>query len=91
MGPNSRNTELQETNDISHMTPDGRQTNSGSLEWENDDASDKTFSLTVKPRSGQEIQKTFYITIFDVQGFPADVGNGELSPTADTFSLTVSS
>ena len=89
MGPNSENIQLQETNDISYITPEGREATSGVLQWEGNEAGDKTFALTIKPRTGWEIQKIFYVTIYDIQGFPADLGNGEASQTAGVYTLTV--
>ena len=90
MGPNTPNVILQETNDVSHVAPDGTQTTSGILQWDANEAGDKTFALTVKPRTGWEIQKIFNVTIYDIQGFPADVGNGEISSTAGVYQLIVS-
>ena len=90
MGPNTPNVILQETNDISSIAPDGTQTTSGILHWNDNEAGDKTFALTVKPRTGWEIQKLFNVTIYDIQGFPADLGNGEVSSTAGVYTLIVS-
>ncbi len=89
MGPNNQNTVLEATNDISVVTPEGREATSGTLQWNANEGGDRTFSLTIKARSGWEIQKTFFITIFRIEGFPADLGNGEASPVANTFELTV--
>ncbi len=90
MGPNDVNAELQATNDVSHVTSDGREVTRGTLTWEANEAGDKTFSLVIKPRSGWEIQKTFHVSLHDIRGFPADQGHGEVSPTAGTYTLTVS-
>ena len=90
IGPNSQNVQLQETNDISYIRPDGIESTSGNLQWDGNEAGDKTFALTIKPRTGWEIQKIFHVTIYDIQGFPADLGNGEVSPTAGIYTLTVS-
>ena len=90
MGPNSQNVQLQETNDISYVTREGSEATSGILQWDDNEPGDKTFALTIKPRTGWEIQKIFHVIIYDIQGFPADLGNGEVSPTAGEYTLTVS-
>ena len=90
MGPNTPNVILQETNDIGFIAPDGTETTSGILQWDDNEAGDKTFALTVKPRTRWEIQKLFNVTIYDIQGFPADLGNGEVRPSAGVFTLIVS-
>lgn len=89
MGVNNVNQVLEETNDISFLTLDGREVTQGTLVWEANQDGDKSFNLNVKPHSGWEIQKTFHITIFDIQGYPASSGSGEPSPTSGTVALTV--
>ena len=88
-GPNSPNMVLENTNDISQITPSGTESVSGSLVWETQAAGEQSISLYVKPYKDWEIQKTYVIVIYDIQGFPASSGNGEPDPKARNFTLTV--
>ena len=89
MGPNNPNVVLQETNDLSYFTSDGRETTGGSLSWAAGEAGPLSFTLNVKPRTVWEVAETFEVMIYDIQGFPATEGRGEASPTAGNVSLTV--
>ena len=90
MGPNSANRILEETNDIATEGTAGREMTNGVLQWDPNQDGPQSFVLRIKPHAGWEIEKTFIVVIYDIQGFPADTGNGETSPTASNFTLKVS-
>ena len=89
LGPNTAQP-LEETNDVSYFTPEGLETTTGFLEWENGQGGEKTFTLIVKPHNGWEIQKEFLISIYDITGFPISDGNGQVHPETGEMTLTVS-
>nr|KAG5699575.1 hypothetical protein BaRGS_033771 [Batillaria attramentaria] len=88
MGPNNPNLQLEDTSDISY-TSGGAETTSGRLPWGDGEAGTKQFMLNVKPYTSWEIQKVFVIEMYDIQGSPASVGNGEISPTNGKIVLTI--
>ena len=92
MGPNNPNTILEATNDLTYFSPElGREVTSGSLTWGDGESGPLSFTLNVKARNGWEVAKTFVVTIYTIEGFPATSGNGEAPPTAANVSLTVRS
>ncbi|XP_060082724.1 adhesion G-protein coupled receptor V1-like [Ylistrum balloti] len=88
LGPNNPGNVLVETNDVSHKG-NGPQTTQGSLIWADEEAGMKTFKIYVKPYTTWEIQKTFVIEIYKVQGFPAGIGDGEIGPSTGKVILTI--
>ena len=89
MGPNNENRVMGETNDISYISPEGRETSEGVLVWQNSESGQKDFTLQIKPHSGWEIAKRFIIQLFDIRGFPASGGNGETNPATAQIELVV--
>ena len=89
LGPNNPGVVLISTNDIAHIS-NGREVTGGSLMWEDGQGGERTFTLIVKPFSSWEIEKSFVIELFKVNGFPPSVGDGEVSPTTGSVTLTVS-
>ena len=89
MGPNNPGVMLEATNDVAYRFQ-GREQTSGTLLWQDGQGGERTFILDIKPFSSWEIEKTFIIEIFKVEGFPQSVGNGEISPTNGSVTLTVS-
>ena len=90
MGPNDENRILVETNDVSFITSEGRETTTGALVWQNSEAGERAFTVRIKPHAGWEVAKRFIIELYDIRGFPASGGIGEPSPTAGQVTLTVS-
>ena len=90
MGPNNPNRIVQETNDLIHYNGEGEGVTSGSMTWDDGELGAKSFALVVQPYTNWEVAKQFVVMIYDIQGFPADIGSGELSPTAGQLLLTVS-
>ena len=90
MGPNNENRVMGETNDISHVTNEGRETTEGALVWQNSEAGERRFTLKIKPHSGWEVAKRFVMQLYDIRGFPASGGNGETNPTTSHVVLVVS-
>lgn len=89
MGPNNPNHILEETNDVSAYSNEGREVTSGSLVWADGESGEKNFVLNVKPYTEWEIQKTFVIMIYSIEGFPASLGNGEVGIQGGNFTLIV--
>ena len=90
MGPNNPNHILEETNDVSVYTLEGREVTQGSLTWPANEAGEKNFVLNIKPYTEWEIQKTFVIMIYDIEGFPASSGSGEIGLQGSNFTVVVS-
>ncbi len=90
MGPNNPNRLLQETNDLSYRDDQGREVTTGQLNWSDDEAGAKAFNLRIKPYSGWEIEKRFLVVIYDIQGFPAGVGNGQPGSPGGNITVVVS-
>ena len=90
MGPNNENRVMSETNDVSYISVEGRETTEGVLVWGNSEAGEKRFTLQIKPHSGWESAKRFIIQLYDIRGFPASEGNGETSPSSAQVVLVVS-
>ncbi|XP_052793587.1 adhesion G-protein coupled receptor V1-like [Mya arenaria] len=88
-GPNNPKSPLQSTNDIAFKSGNMELT-SGTLKWADGQAGERTITLDIKPFSSWEIEKTFVIGLEKVEGSPATVGNGEVSPTMGSVSLTIS-
>lgn len=80
---------LIETNDINFISGNTKVT-SGSLTWNDQEAGVKTFDLYLEPYTTWEIEKTFVIQIFEIQGSPQGVGDGEIGPKTGNFTITVS-
>jgi hypothetical protein len=89
MGFNDKNKQVFDTNDISY-NKSGTEVTSGTLVWENGELGQKKIPLTIKPYMGPEIQKIFWITIYDIVGSPSTSGHGEVGPLAGSAELTVS-
>lgn len=89
MGPNNPDLILEGTNDIASISG-GRETTSGSLYWNEGEAGQKTFTLNIKPYIRWEIQMLFKVIIYQINGYPKDVGDGEISRTHGSVSLIVS-
>lgn len=89
MGPNNPNLPLEDTSDISFGSGD-IQTTSGRLSWADGEAGNRQFTLSIKPHTSWEIQKTFIIKICNIQATPPSVGIGEVSPTSGKIIFTVS-
>ncbi|KAJ8305198.1 hypothetical protein KUTeg_017250, partial [Tegillarca granosa] len=89
LGPNNPKQVLIETNDINSIS-ENRKVTSGSLIWNDQEAGVKTFDLYLEPYTTWEIEKTFVIQIFDIQGSPQGVGDGEIGPNIGTFTITIS-
>lgn len=89
MGPNSPSMILESTNDIGYISR-GSEVTEGSLIWSDGEAGQKSFNVVIKGRVNREIEKAFFIEIYNVQATPASVGNGQADPQAKTVTLTVS-
>lgn len=87
-GPNNPLAALEATNDIAFVSGN-RELTSGTLNWPDGQAGERTFSLDIKPFTSWEIEKTFVIRLEKIVGSPASVGDGEVSPTTGSVTLTV--
>jgi hypothetical protein len=88
MGPNNPLQVLEATNDIS-MVSGNKEVTAGSLQWNSGESGDKSFVLDLKPFSTWEVEKTFVVEIYRVQGSPQGTGNGEISTTTGKTTITV--
>ena len=60
MGPNNPNRVLEDTNDISYYTAEGREVTGGILIWEETTAGQQTLALTIKPHTVWEVSSLLY-------------------------------
>lgn len=88
MGPNNPLQVLEATNDIS-MVSGNKEVTTGSLQWSGGESGEKSFVLDLKPFSSWEVEKTFVVEIYRVQGSPQGTGNGEISASAGKTTITV--
>ena len=89
MGPNNPLQVLEATNDIS-MVSGGREVTSGSLLWSDREGGEKSFVLDLKPFSSWEVEKTFIVEIYSIQGNPPETGSGEISTSSGKTTIIVS-
>ncbi|KAK3601208.1 hypothetical protein CHS0354_004408 [Potamilus streckersoni] len=89
LGPNNPGAILEATNDIAYLL-NGQEVTKGTLLWEDGQSGEKTFTLNIKPFSSWEIQKTFIIQLYKIQGSPSTAGDGEVGPTTGNVTLTIS-
>lgn len=78
MGPNNPLQILEATNDIS-MVSGNKEVTTGSLLWNDGESGEKSFVLDLKPFSSWEVEKTFLVEIYNIQGSPSEAGSGEIS------------
>ncbi|XP_061172919.1 adhesion G-protein coupled receptor V1-like [Saccostrea echinata] len=88
MGPNNPLQVLEATNDIS-MVSENHEVTSGSLVWSSGENAAKSFVLDLKPFSSWEVEKTFVVEIYSVQGSPPGTGNGEISTSAGKITIII--
>ena len=89
MGFNDPKRQLFETSDVASVSPTGQEKTDGTLEWSDGEGGARIITLTVKPYTQPEIQKYFWISIYDVLGQPPSTGSGDISKNAGTVRLTV--
>lgn len=88
MGPNNPLQILEATNDIS-MVSGNKEVTTGSLLWNDGESGEKSFVLDLKPFSSWEVEKTFLVEIYNVQGSPSEAGSGEISISAGKTTIIV--
>lgn len=89
MGPNNPLQILEATNDIS-MVSGNKEVTTGSLLWNEGESGEKSFVLDLKPFSSWEVEKTFLVEIYNIQGSPSEAGSGEISISAGKTTIIVS-
>ncbi|KAL3865787.1 hypothetical protein ACJMK2_043142 [Sinanodonta woodiana] len=89
LGPNNPGAVLEATNDIAYLL-NGQEVTKGTLLWDDGQSGEKTFTLNIKPFSSWEIQKTFIVQLYKIQGSPSTAGDGEVGPTTGNVTLTIS-
>ncbi|KAL4228132.1 hypothetical protein ACF0H5_013567 [Mactra antiquata] len=87
-GPNNPEAPLQSTNDIAFVSGN-RELTSGTLNWQDGQAGERTFTLKIKPFSSWEIEKVFIIKLVSVKGSPGHIGDGEVGPTTGSIRFTI--
>lgn len=88
MGPNNPLQILEATNDIS-MVSGNKEVTTGSLLWNEGESGEKSFVLDLKPFSSWEVEKTFLVEIYNIQGSPSEAGSGEISISAGKTTIIV--
>lgn len=88
MGPNNPLQILEATNDIS-MVSGNKEVTTGSLLWNDGESGEKSFVLDLKPFSSWEVEKTFLVEIYNIQGSPSEAGSGEISISAGKTTIIV--
>ena len=88
MGPNNPGQELLVTNDIAYISNNMEMT-AGSLTWNDNQGGERNITLYIKPFSSWEVQKSFVVEIYNIQGRPDNVGDGEIGLTTGKAVLMV--